>query len=449
MISWIVAALVIGGVFFWISGEKKKIGNELIVEVEQGDFEILVTVTGELLAKNFENIRGPNLSTGVFRWGEYRIQDLVPEGTIVEKGDYVAEIDRTSAKNAILDLEERIQRQEVQVETVRLDTSLALRGLRDDLINRESIIQEIRMRLDNAVFETPATVRGIEFELERALRSLEQAHRHYVVREQHNSNWMMDTERVLRIMNAQLAQMQEIIQQFTVRAPSSGMVIYRRERNNQKRRAGSVITPNDNVVALLPDLSEMLSRTHVNEIDISKVKAGQQVRIGIDAFPEKKYTGAITSVANIGEQLSGSDAKVFEVIIEVNEYDPIMRPAMTTSNHIVINTMSDVTFVSLDAIYLQDSIPFVYTTNHTKQIVLLGEANDTEIIVEQGLSAGEKVYLSLPENAASWKITGEELIPVIKERAIEKKREEEELARQAEQERRARQQQTRQGGRRP
>lgn len=31
----------------------------------------------------------------------------------------------------------------------------------------------------------------------------------------------------------------------------------------------------------------MNSKTYVNEIDISKVKAGQEVRIGIDAFPEK------------------------------------------------------------------------------------------------------------------------------------------------------------------
>jgi hypothetical protein len=252
---------------------------------------------------------------------------------------------------------------------------------------------------------------------------------------------MYDTERILSHYKNQLATMNQVLTEFTVRAPNAGMVIYRRERYGQKRKTGSSINPSDNVVATLPDLSVMMSRTYVNEIDISKVKEGQLVRIGVDAFPDKKFTGVITSVANIGEQLANADAKVFEVMIEINESDPIMRPSMTTSNQIVISTMQDVVYVSIDAIHSQDSIPFVYTKNHLRQIVVLGEANDTEIIVEQGLSAGDEVYVSLPENAATWKMTGEELIPVIKEHAFEKKKAREEQERQANEERRNRQRQ--------
>jgi len=440
VIWWIVAALIIGGGIYWYSGGKKKTGAELIVKVEQGDFEVLVTVTGELQAKNFENILGPSFQSGVFRWGEYKILDMVPEGTLVEKGDYVAEIDRTTAKNAMIDLEERIERQEVQVETVRLDTSLNLRGLRDDLINREFALEEIRIKLEQSKFEPPATIRQIEIELDRAIRSLEQQRRYYTLRDQHYKNWMYDTERTLSLMKRQYEQMTEIFAQFTVLAPKKGMVIYRRERFGQKRRIGSTINPGDNFVATLPDLSVMQSRTYVNEIDISKIKVGQQVRIGVDAFPDKKYSGIITSVANIGEQLANADAKVFEVMIEVNESDPIMRPSMTTSNSIVISQLSNVTYIPLEAIFSQDSIPFVYTTNQTKQIVILGEANDNEVVVEQGLSPDDKLYVSIPENAPTWKTMGEELIPMIKERILEKKKAQEESDRQAQEEQKTRQQ---------
>ena len=55
------------------------------------------------------------------------------------------------------------------------------------------------------------------------------------------------------------------------------------------------------MVATLPNLSKMISKTYINEIDISKVKIGQRVEIGVDAFPEKKFTGEVTEVANIGE----------------------------------------------------------------------------------------------------------------------------------------------------
>jgi HlyD family secretion protein len=61
----------------------------------------------------------------------------------------------------------------------------------------------------------------------------------------------------------------------------------------------------------------MISVTYVNEIDISKVRPGQKVTLGIDAFPEKQLEGEVIAVANIGQALPRSDAKVFEVRIRV------------------------------------------------------------------------------------------------------------------------------------
>ena len=436
-IWWVIAAIIVAGVFLGF-GRSNKGSTGLVVVAQQGDFEILVTVSGELMAKYFENILSPDLRSGVFRVNEFRIQDMVAEGTIVDSGDWVAELDRGAASNAIRDLLERIERQEVQVETVQMDTALQLRGLRDDLLNREFGLEVIRLRLEQSIFEPPAAIRQIEIELQTATRNLEQHRRLYSVREQHCRNWTSDVERQLRNMQNQHEFMIELLEGFTIRAPRNGMVIYRRERNNQKRRVGSVITPWDNVIATLPDLSTMLSRTFVNEIDISKIQLGQIVRIGIDAFPDRSYTGSVTSIATIGEQMANSDAKVFEVMIELNESDMILRPIMTSSNTIVIRTMTDVTFIPIEAIYNQDGITFVYTTNNTKQIVVLGESNDNEIIVEQGLSPGDRVYVSPPENSISWRMNGEELIPIIEERALERQRELEEiehLAREEEEQR--------------
>jgi len=430
-IWWIVAIVIVVGVIFWFGRSKKKSEAELIVKVEQGDFEILVTVTGELMAKNFEDIRGPDFRSGVFRINDFRIQDLVAEGTLVDSGDYVAELDRSNARNAVLDMEDQIDRAENRVETVRLDTAVSLRGLRDQLKNLELAVEEATMTLEESIYEPPATIRKAEINLDKAQRALEQALAQYQLREQQNRVNMMDANAMLERQKRTYHSMQEILAGFTIKAPKKGMVIYRRERNGQKRRIGSTINAWDNVVATLPDLSVMLSKTYVNEIDISKVKRGQEVRIGIDAFPEKKYTGWVTQVADIGEQLANTDAKVFEVTIEVNESDLIMRPSMTTSNSIVINTLRDVIFVSIDAIYTQDSIPYVYKTDHTKQIVVLGEANDNQIIVEQGLSPGDKVYVSTPENSPIWKMVGEELIPIIKERELQRKKEKEEQDRRS------------------
>ena len=181
------------------------------------------------------------------------------------------------------------------------------------------------------------------------------------------------------------------------------MVIYKREWNGQKQVEGSSISAWDPVVAELPDFSVMESATYVNEIDIQSVKEGQEVDISLDANPEKRLTGVVTSVANIGEQRPNSDSKVFEVVIEINESDTTLRPAMTTSNIIHVNSEEDALFVPLEAIFSADSLSFVYKQNGletVRQQVLLGLMNDNDIIIKEGISLEDQILLSSPADTS-------------------------------------------------
>jgi chaperonin cofactor prefoldin len=222
-----------------------------------------------------------------------------------------------------------------------------------------------------------------------------------------------------------LQELLNVLDQFIIRAPKDGMVIYYREWSGEKRKVGSSISPWDPTIATLPDLSVMESKTYVNEIDISKVKIGQAVRVGVDAFPEKQYTGVITEKANVGEQLKNADAKVFEVIVRVHESDPILRPSMTTSNRIITATYENVNYVPLEALFGTDTMMYVYRTNGTKQVVVPGEMNDNFRIIEQGLDQGDEIYLSLPKDAETFKLTGTEYLEVLKQRVQDKKEAEE------------------------
>jgi hypothetical protein len=201
--------------------------------------------------------------------------------------------------------------------------------------------------------------------------------------------------------------MQEGLKQFTVKAPKAGMVIYKRNWDGSKLGVGGMINAWDNVVAELPDLREMISKTYVNEIDISKVKVGQTVKIGIDAFPEKKFTGQVIEVANIGEQLQNSNAKVYEVRIIVNEFDSILRPAMTTKNTIETNIIDKVLFTPIESIYNSDSTTFVYKKDGgsvIRQQVVVGESNENEIIIREGLNEKDEVLLVPPDKSDKLKM---------------------------------------------
>jgi HlyD family secretion protein len=109
----------------------------------------------------------------------------------------------------------------------------------------------------------------------------------------------------------------------------------------------------------------------------------------------------VVSVANVGEQKPNSDAKVFEVNIEVFEADTTLRPAMTTSNDIVADVITDALYVPLESLHSQgDSISFVYLRRGmdiSRQQVKAGKANANEIVITEGLEEGDQVYLSIPQ----------------------------------------------------
>ncbi len=409
----IIGALLAAAIIYSIAsgGEKERI---LEAEVERGNFEILVTVTGELQAERSTEINAPlQLRSRRLRIRDVKIQDLVPEGTLVDSGDYVATLDRSEADNTLKDIMDQVEQEQSRYDKTRIDTTIQLRELRDQLINLKFAVEEAKIKLEQSEFEPPATIRQAQIDLDKAERAYEQAKKNYKLKVERARADMTDVAIELAEEHRRMEEMQEVLENFIIKAPSPGMVIYKKEWSGQKRTVGSTVQPWDLTVATLPDLSSMVSRTYVNEIDIRKIKKGQQVRIGVDAFPEKSYTGVVDDVANIGEQLPNTDAKVFEVTIKLNEYDSILRPSMTTSNMIVTDVYKDVLHIPLEAVHSNDSISWVYKKNHTKQVVMLGAANENQIILEKGLEEGERVLLSKPSDAEDYKLRGEELIPEI------------------------------------
>ncbi|MBW6459517.1 MAG: efflux RND transporter periplasmic adaptor subunit [Bacteroidales bacterium] len=398
----LVAILAI--VLIWIfsgTGPDKEV--TIKVPVKYGKFDIVVTTTGELEAKSSEKIMGP-VNLRDFRIWQIKIEDIIPDGTVVDSGNYIASLDRSELVNKLKDQELEIEKLTTQFTKTQLDTTMDLRTARDNLINLKYALEERQIVVDQSIYEPPATQRQARIELERAQRNYEQAIENYQVKLQKARADMQEINTAMRKAQSEYAKMVSILGQFTIYAPKSGMVIYRRTWDGQKQGIGASVSVWDPVVAELPNLREMKSKTYVNEIDISKVRTGQHVRIGVDAFPDKRFTGVVTEVANIGQQLPNSNAKVFEVIIEVNEFDTILRPAMTTKNEILTSSIDSVFFIPLDCVQSNDTMSYVYTPNARKQVIL-GQSNENEVIIRAGLTSGEEIYLVPPSNAESYRLT--------------------------------------------
>jgi len=138
---------------------KKDVAN-LYAESQKGQFDIVVTTTGELQAKKSTDIFGPEFTQSRnIRAMDIKITDMVPEGTEVKGGDYVATLDRTSFDNSLKDELERLTTYETNLEMKILDTAVTLSNLRDNIKNLRFSVEEAAITLQQSKYEPPTTIR--------------------------------------------------------------------------------------------------------------------------------------------------------------------------------------------------------------------------------------------------------------------------------------------------
>jgi hypothetical protein len=288
---------------------------------------------------------------------------------------------------------------------------LTLSAARNEIVNLGYSLEQQQLAKEQSSFEAPAIQRQAEINLEKAERSLVQAKVNYEIKVKQAIEKIKIVIADLDKEKSQHEIKVNVMDEFKIYAPENGIVIYAKEWNGKKKVVGSSISGWDPVVATLPDLSVMESVTFVNEVDIQKIKVDQLVTVTLDADPTKLLSGRVTSVANMGEQRPNSDSKVFEVNIEISESDSTLLPSLTTANMITIAKLDSVLYIPLESIYTSDSLSIVYKKNGmdiVRQEIIPGLVNDNYAVVKKGLVMEDKIYLSLPDDAAEL-----DLIPLI------------------------------------
>ena len=373
------------------SGKKEEVVENNVFRVVSGPFEVLVVTAGELQASSATSIEGPSeLRSRSLRLNDILIQDLIPEGTIVDSGDYVAELDRSEIDNALKDVLDNLEVAQSEVLRTRLDTTLQLTQLRENLRNLKFNVEESQIAVEQSVFEPPATIRQVNIELEKAERAYDQAFKNYELQVEQYEAQMREAEVEYEKVLREKEEMESVIEKFTIYSPAPGMIIYYKEGDTgNKRVVGSTINSWDLTIAELPNLMSLNSITYVNEIDVDKIRIGQTVRVGFDAFPEKTLPGRVIDVSNVGYQLPNTDSKVFEVLIEVLQYDSDLKPAMTTSNFIVISSEDEVLSIPYEFISFEDDGNYVYDEDGNKIEIIIGAYNETHIKVLDGIKEGK------------------------------------------------------------
>lgn len=360
--------------------------------VKKDMFLVSITESGEMSAKNSIAISAPRVRGGL------KIVDLVPEGNYVQKGDIVAKFDPANAIIKLKETESQLEISNSNRNKLLANHQSQTAQMESDLKSAELSFELSKLNMEQMKFEADAKRRESELQHKKNELNFQKIKQtvesNKIIQKSELEN--MDVEIRQKYNDLEKAQLD--LEALTLISNSEGLVVYGINWNNQgqKFQIGDQPWGGQGIVTL-PDLSKMESRTFVNEVDISKIKVGQNVEVKLDAFQDSSFLGTVSKVARLGKQKDNqSTIKVFDVFIDIEGNSEILKPGMTTSNKIIISEIKDQIFIPHEALFEVEDKFIVYKKNGSgfdEINVTVGEKSDDFVVIENGLEDKDVVSL--------------------------------------------------------
>ncbi len=248
------------------------------------------------------------------------------------------------------------------------------------------------------VYEQRKDLLSLEGKVATAKRGLEQVLRNNEARLAQVHALMRAKEESLKKEQERLARYQSQLKKCKIYAPQSGLVAYPSSRTIEIREGVPVLFRQK--LLSIPNLDSMQVETRIHESSLDQVRTGLSVRVSVDAFPQLKYRGTVKSVAVLPEQnsWSGNDTKVYHTVVTIDEKVEGLKPGMTAVSEILVDSIEDVVTVPLHAVVTHDEKTYVVVRDESNRPharhVELGQASDTKVSIQSGLSEGESIAMN-------------------------------------------------------
>jgi HlyD family secretion protein len=139
-------------------------------------------------------------------------------------------------------------------------------------------------------------------------------------------------------------------------------------------------------LANVADMSDLIFKGTVDEIDVGKISVGMPCRIKVGALPDDIVTGRLSRIAPQAQKSEG--ATLFDVEIELDpEQEVVLRAGYSANADVVIREKTDIVLLPERLVLFEDDQTFV-------ELPGLGpEAEPRKVPVELGLSDGLNVEI--------------------------------------------------------
>jgi HlyD family secretion protein len=379
-----------------------------------------------------ENITIGVLGRRLWAGGSSVLLSIVPEGSMVHRGDVLAVLDSS-------EYEELFRQQKITVERARADhrrseleyeiARLAVCEFRDGSMAEsikdfergvalaESDLMRCTDRLDWAQrmkskgYVPASLLTNEKFNHARALFTLGEERNAYSLFTKWTAprtlkileNDVLAAEATLKYQTSRLnrnldrlAKLEKQIELCTIRAPHDGFVIYANDERREIRIEEGMYVRQRQGLMYLPDLQQMEVVADLHESIMPEVAKGMRAKVVVEGLPGRKLEGHVTDIAVLPSFNWRSDVRYFDGKVKLDNPPQGILPGMTAHVEIALNRRDNVLAVPVEAVTQEDGREICYVAHEDgleRREVKLGEGTQDFLEISNGLHEGEQVVL--------------------------------------------------------
>lgn len=421
-------------VFRQADGNRVDSSNLLTFETFRNEFVASVNEAGDIESSVNTEVRCAVKSKGS---PGTAILKIIPEGTMVEEGDFVCQLDDSALKDELTLQRIAVAEDKASLIQAQSDFDTAQRILQEfenglyeqevarlqaEVANAEEAVRraaEFRRHsetLNRKGYRTKTQLEADQFAEAKAKLDLELAKQNLNVYRKFTKDRMIAefsaeikkqeanveaTLYTVELSKSRETELENEVANCRVTAPVSGMVVYANEVDRRGDASfvieeGALIRDGQPIV-MLPDPNRMQVRTKVNDSKINRVEVGDECLVRVDTDPEKPVAGKVKRIGSFPLPRRWYQAPIeYEVFVEITEVSDLIRPGLRGKVEMFTERIDNCIQTPLSAIIRHKGEYFVFVKDEIgvdARKVEIGENNDKFIVINSGLKVGEEVLV--------------------------------------------------------
>jgi len=388
--------------------------------------------TRTVIECELENITIGVLGERLWAGGSSVLLSIVPEGSMVHRGDILAVLDSSEYEELLRQQKITVERSRADHRQAELDYEIALLAVSEfregsmteaikdfersvalaesDLARIDDRLEWVR-RMKKKGYVAAAQVASEEFNRAQALFNLGEERAAYRLFTKWTApralkileNDILAAEATLKYQTSRLnrnlerlAKLEKQVELCTIRAPHDGFVIYANDERREIRIEEGMYVRQKQHLMYLPDLDQMEIVAALHESIMPEIAKGMRARVVVEGMPNRRLEGHVTDIAALPTFNWWSDVRYFDGKVKLDNPPRGILPGMTAHVEIALNRRDHVLAVPAEAVSTEDGREICYVAHEDsleRREVKLGEGTQDFLEISEGLHEGEQVVL--------------------------------------------------------